>query len=104
MRQYIQGLLAGTQFSAVFLTHPFPLCFLILSLNSYVKGSQKSCPISLKEDFPSISILHEMLSVLRHGCVSPYVDSLGLFPFNFLRYSGFITSSNAFDPAKELKI
>ena len=86
----------------------FPGYFPIRQLDCYLKVFQRCLHLALTIDSPiTLSILHRMLSVLRLGYHSLYVDSLLdcsflLAFYGFLRCGEFTTSSNSFDPAKDV--
>ena len=106
--QYIRGLVAGIQFNARCFDPSFPSLFSNPAIKLLLKGISKVSPSSTDNRLPIIlSILHKMLSVLIQGYISPHFDSLldcsFLFAFyGFLRSGEFTTSSNSFDPVKDV--
>lgn len=106
--QYVRGLVAGIQFNARCSDPSFPSLFSNPSIKLLLRGISKVSPSSLDNKRPiTLSILHKMLCVLRQGYFSPYVDSLLdcsflLAFYGFLRSGEFTTSSNSFDPTRDV--
>lgn len=106
--QYIRGLLAGVQFNVRCYDPSFPSLFSNPSIKLLLKGISKCFPQPQDNRRPiTLSILHDMVSVLRKGLFSPHIDSLLISVFllafhGFLRISEFTSSSNTFDPVKDI--
>ena len=105
---YIKGLVASIQFEARCFDPSFPSLFSNPAITLLFKGISTVSPSSPNNKLPiTLSILHRMLSVLRLGYHSLYVDSLLdcsflLTFYGFLRCGEFTTSSNLFNPAKDV--
>ena len=84
---YIKGLVAGIQFNARCFDPSFPSLFSNSAIKLLFKGISKVSPSSPDNRLQiTLSILQRMLSVLRLGYHSLYVDSVGLFILiSFLR-------------------
>ena len=106
--RYIKGLVAGIQFNARCLDPAFPSLFTNPAVKLLFKGIGKVFPAKVDDRLPfTLSILHAMLSVLRRGCFSPYIDSLldctfSMAFYGFLRCGKFTTRSNVFNPATDV--
>ena len=106
--RYIKGLVSGIQFNARCLDPSFPSLFSNPSVKLLFKGIVKVFPAKADDRLPfTLSILHAMVSVLRRGCFSPYIDSLLECTFltafyGFLRCGEFTTRSNVFNPATDV--
>ena len=106
--QYIRGLIAGIQFNVRCFDPSFPSLFGNPAIKILLKGISKSAPLAPDSRQPiTLSILHKMLSVIRNGVFSPYVDALleSVFLLAFyacLRSGEFTTASQAFDPDRDV--
>ncbi len=106
--QYIRSLLAGIQFNVRCSDPSFPSLFSNPSIKLLLKGISKCYPPMQDNRRPiTLSILHTMITVLRKGLFTPYVDTLLISVFllafyGFLRISEFTTSSNSFNSARDI--
>ena len=106
----LKGLVASIQFKARCFDPSFPSLFSNPAIRLLFKGISKVSPSSPDNRLPiTLSILHRMLSVLRLGYHSLYVSMLTLLDcsfllafYGFLRWGEFTTSSNVFNPAKDV--
>ncbi|XP_034091666.1 uncharacterized protein LOC117559108 [Gymnodraco acuticeps] len=106
--QYIRGLLAGVQFNVRCSDPGFPSLFANQSVKLILKGLIKTFPPVLDRRRPiTLSTLRLMLSKLRSGLFSPYIDALldALFLlafYAFLRPGEFTTASLTFDSNRDV--
>ncbi|KAJ4921975.1 hypothetical protein JOQ06_027791 [Pogonophryne albipinna] len=102
--QYIRGLLAGVQFNIRCFDPSFPSLLANQSVKLILRGLLKTFPPVLDRRRPiTLSTLRLMLSKLREGLFSPYIDALLdaaflLAFYAFLRPGEFTTASLSFNP------
>ena len=107
---YIRSLLAGVQFNVRCYDPSFPSLFSHHSIKLILKGIAKaSTPVSDNRRPITLSILHSLISALRSGMFTPYIDSLLestflLAFYGFLRSGEFTTPSFSFNPEKDLSL
>ncbi|XP_063054525.1 integrase/recombinase xerD homolog [Engraulis encrasicolus] len=106
----IHKLLSGVQFYARINNPDTQSFFSNPSIKLLLKGIAKSCPTSPDSRLPiTLPILHQLVSTVRRGYISPYLDKLLETVFltafyGFMRCGEFTSPSPLFNPSVDLTL
>lgn len=106
--QYIRGLLAGIQFNIRCYDPSFSSLFSNQAIKLILKGISKAHPSAPDLRLPiTLRVLQTLVSTLRAGVFSSYIDALlesvfSLAFYAFLRCGEFTTPSKSFNPSADI--